>query len=47
MRKTDVTAYCLLIHDRFIEYAPLTREIKKLVNVKFNKKNIKIYTYII
>ena len=26
-----VTAYCLLIHDRIIEYVPLSREVKKLV----------------
>ena len=28
---TGVTAYCLLIHDRIIEYVPLTREVRKLV----------------
>ena len=28
---TGVTAYCLLIHDRIIEYSPLTREVRKLV----------------
>ena len=28
---TGVTAYCLLIHDRIIEYIPLTREVRKLV----------------
>ena len=26
-----VTAYCLLIHDRIVEYIPLTREVRKLV----------------
>ena len=26
-----VRAYCLLIHDRIVEYTPLTREVKKLV----------------
>jgi len=26
-----VSAYCLLIHDRIIEYVPLSREVKKLV----------------
>jgi hypothetical protein len=26
-----VSAYCLLIHDRIIEYLPLSREVKKLV----------------
>lgn len=26
-----VTAYCFLIHDRIIEYVPLTREVRKLV----------------
>ena len=28
---TDVAAYCLLIHDRIIEYVPFTREVRKLV----------------
>jgi len=28
---TGVTAYCLLIHDRIIEYVPFTREVRKLV----------------
>ena len=28
---TGVTAYCLLIHDRIIEYVPLTREVRILV----------------
>ncbi|KAE9537238.1 hypothetical protein AGLY_006261 [Aphis glycines] len=26
-----VTAYCLLIHDRIVEYVPFTREVRKLV----------------
>jgi hypothetical protein len=26
-----VSAYCILIHDRIIEYVPLSREVKKLV----------------
>ena len=26
-----VTAFCVIIHDRVIEYIPLTREIRKLV----------------
>jgi hypothetical protein len=26
-----VSAYCFLIHDRIIEYVPLSREVKKLV----------------
>ncbi|KAF0750713.1 Uncharacterized protein FWK35_00014981 [Aphis craccivora] len=26
-----VTAYCLLIHDRIVEYATFTREVRKLV----------------
>ena len=25
------TAYCLLIHDRIVEYVPFTREVRKLV----------------
>ncbi|KAF0707087.1 Uncharacterized protein FWK35_00034698, partial [Aphis craccivora] len=29
---TGVTAYCLLIHDRIVEYVPFSREIRKLVN---------------
>ena len=28
---TGVTAYCLLIHDRIVEYVPFTREVRKLV----------------
>ncbi|KAL4121396.1 hypothetical protein QTP88_013918 [Uroleucon formosanum] len=28
---TGVTAYCLLIHDRILEYVPFTREVRKLV----------------
>ena len=28
---TNVTAYCVLIHDRIIEYVPFTREIRKLI----------------
>jgi hypothetical protein len=28
---TGVTAYCILTHDRIVEYVPLTREIRKLV----------------
>jgi hypothetical protein len=28
---TGVIAYCLLIHDRIIEYVPFTREVRKLV----------------
>ncbi|KAE9543754.1 hypothetical protein AGLY_002150, partial [Aphis glycines] len=28
---TGVTAYCLLVHDRIIEYVPFTRELRKLV----------------
>ncbi|KAF0750791.1 Uncharacterized protein FWK35_00017467 [Aphis craccivora] len=28
---TGVIAYCLLIHDRFIEFVPFTREVRKLV----------------
>lgn len=27
---TDTTAYCLLLHDRIVEYIPLTNEVKKL-----------------
>ncbi|KAF0747431.1 Uncharacterized protein FWK35_00017960, partial [Aphis craccivora] len=27
-----VTPYCLLIHDRIVEYVPFTREVRKLVN---------------
>ena len=28
---SGVTAYCLLIHDRIVEYVPFTREVRKLV----------------
>ncbi|KAF0721470.1 Uncharacterized protein FWK35_00026690 [Aphis craccivora] len=28
---TGVTVYCLLIHDRIVEYVPFTREVRKLV----------------
>ena len=28
---TGVTAYCLLIHDRIVEYVPFNREVRKLV----------------
>jgi len=28
---TGVSAYCILIHDRIVEYVPLTREVRKLV----------------
>jgi len=28
---TGVAAYCLLIHDRFVEYVPFTRGVRKLV----------------
>jgi len=28
---TGVSAYCLLIHDRIVEYVPFTREVRKLV----------------
>ena len=28
---TGVTACCLLIHDRIVEYVPFTREVRKLV----------------
>ncbi|KAI8120099.1 hypothetical protein CVS40_8603 [Lucilia cuprina] len=29
--KTNTSAYCLLIHDRLIEYSPLTASVKKIV----------------
>ncbi|XP_050423372.1 uncharacterized protein LOC126835125 [Adelges cooleyi] len=28
---TGVSAYCMLIHDRIVEYSPFTREVRKLV----------------
>ncbi|KAE9525810.1 hypothetical protein AGLY_014036 [Aphis glycines] len=31
---TGVSAYCLLIHDRIVEYVPFTREVRKLLTYK-------------
>jgi len=28
---SGATAYCLLIHDRIVEYVPITKEVRKLV----------------